>query len=311
MNIKLFTHNDLDGIGCAVLGFISFDKVDVEYCGYGDINDKVKSFIDNKEYANYDHVYITDISISPELAEEINNSEPEVFEPGFKLCEHFSLIDHHPTAKHLEKYWWCAVEIENELGKCSGTSMFHDRLMHIPHRTRLMATPVLNFVETVRRYDTWEWKNVYKDETPNKWNNLLHLYGRQKFIDKVINKIKNENRFKFDETDTLILELDKDKKDKYFEIKAKEITPVAIDTYVAGAVFADQYISELGNHLAEKFAEYDFIVIIGNKTVSYRGIKDIDLGLVAKQFGGGGHPRAAGSQIDKNKQLEYINSLFR
>ena len=36
---KLFTHCDLDGIGCAILAYFAFgrDNVDVEYCNYDDV----------------------------------------------------------------------------------------------------------------------------------------------------------------------------------------------------------------------------------------------------------------------------------
>ena len=41
--IKLFTHTDLDGIGCAILAYLAFgrENVDVEYCDYSNVNDKV------------------------------------------------------------------------------------------------------------------------------------------------------------------------------------------------------------------------------------------------------------------------------
>lgn len=46
--------------------------------------------------------------------------------------------------------------------------------------------------------------------------------------------------------------------------------------------------------------------------ISYRGIKDdIDLGKdVAKVFGGGGHPKAADSQIDNEVIDEFIKKIF-
>ena len=30
MKIKLFTHTDLDGIGCAILGKLTFNDIDIE-----------------------------------------------------------------------------------------------------------------------------------------------------------------------------------------------------------------------------------------------------------------------------------------
>ncbi|MCT8975515.1 DHHA1 domain-containing protein [Clostridium sp. CX1] len=307
MNIKLFTHNDLDGVGCAVLALLAFNKVDVEYCGYNDINDKVKDFIENKEYSNYNHVYITDISINQELAELIENTHPDNFKEGFNLCESFTLIDHHPTAMELDKYWWCNVITKNELGKTSGTSLFYNVLQQ---DDSVNYKGLKEFVELVRQYDTWEWKTIYNNEMSGQLSNLLGLYGKEKFVNKIIKKLETKNKFEFDETDLLLLELDKDKKQVYFEKKSKELLKQDLQNYKVGIVFADQYISELGNYLAEKFVELDFIVLIGDKTISYRGIKDIDLGVFAKQFGGGGHPKSAGSQIDKNKQLNYVKSLF-
>ena len=52
--VKLFTHTDLDGIGCAILAKLAFgDNVNIEYCNYDNINESVKKFI-NGEINNID-----------------------------------------------------------------------------------------------------------------------------------------------------------------------------------------------------------------------------------------------------------------
>lgn len=40
--IKLFTHTDLDGVGCAILAQLAFgkDNVDISYCNYDEIDRK-------------------------------------------------------------------------------------------------------------------------------------------------------------------------------------------------------------------------------------------------------------------------------
>jgi oligoribonuclease NrnB/cAMP/cGMP phosphodiesterase (DHH superfamily) len=309
--IKLFTHNDLDGIGCAILANLAFIDLDIEYCDYGNINEKVKALLENKDYNNYQHIYITDISVSEDIAAIINNTQCPEFKEDSKFYNHFTLIDHHPTAKHLEKYCWCTIQIENEKGKCSGTSLFYDYLLtHVEHSEIMNSNAIKDFVETVRQYDSWEWKTIFNNEAPKEWNNLLRLYGRERFVKKIIENLKEKSEFAFDKTDLLLLELNEDKKQLYFEKKSKELIKQDVQSYKVGVVFSEQYISELGNYLAEKFLDLDFIILIGSKTISYRGIKDIDLGLFAKQFGGGGHPKASGSEIDANKQIEYIKSLF-
>ena len=60
--------------------------------------------------------------------------------------------------------------------------------------------------------------------------------------------------------------------------------------------------------------EIDFVAMNDmSGTVSYRTVKeDIDLGKdVAQLIGGGGHPKAAGSEFSKEIQLKTIEEIFR
>mgnify|MGYP000952635107 CR=1 FL=1 len=216
MGVKIFTHNDLDGIGCGILGLLAFDEVDIEYCNYNDINEKIEQFIKNNEYMGYNHIYITDISISEKLANKIDKTEPSSFKKGFTLAECFTLIDHHPTAMHLREYWWATIKIEDEKGKCSGTSLFYKYLLS-DGCIELEKDNISKFVEMVRQYDTWEWATIYNNEDPKSWNDLLYVYGREIFIETIIKKFRGNGKFKFDETDLLLLKLEENKKERYFE----------------------------------------------------------------------------------------------
>ena len=52
--IKLFTHTDLDGVGCAILAKLAFgEEVDISYCNYDDINERN---IINMNYREVDSV---------------------------------------------------------------------------------------------------------------------------------------------------------------------------------------------------------------------------------------------------------------
>ena len=79
-------------------------------------------------------------------------------------------------------------------------------------------------------------------------------------------------------------------------------------------VFADRFVSELGNKLCKMHPEIDFVAMIDidGCTVSYRTVKeDIDLGKdVASLFGGGGHPKAAGSEFGQSIKLKIIGEIF-
>lgn len=116
-------------------------------------------------------------------------------------------------------------------------------------------------------------------------------------------------------SDELILSIKQKEIDDYVEQKNEQIIFTELCGRECGYVFAEKYVSELGNRLCKLHPEIDFIVMIdmGNKTVSYRAVKeDIDLGKdVAQLFGGGGHPKAAGSEFSKEIQLKTIEEIFR
>ena len=80
-------------------------------------------------------------------------------------------------------------------------------------------------------------------------------------------------------------------------------------------VFAENYISELGNALCERHPElaYAVIIDIGNGNVSYRTIRDdINLGKdIASLCDGGGHAKAAGSEFGKIIVYDVIDKLFK
>jgi len=314
MKVKLFTHTDLDGVGCAILAKNeAFADVDIEYCDYNNVNEKIKTFIENNEWVRYDFVYITDISINEEVAELISNTQPDCFTNGFKLAEMFQLLDHHPTALYLNKYYWCKVSIEENGEKTSGTRMFYDYLIENEYidKSSPWNKSLFTFVEIVKRYDTWLWKEKYNDDTPKKWNDLLYIYGRNRFVEKVCEKLDN-NTTLLDMTDIILLELNQEKIDRYIDSKQKQIIEKDILGYRAGIIFAEQYHSEVGNTLAINNPHLDFIVLIDpSYSVSYRTVKDIDLGKdIAKVYGGGGHPKAAGSPISDEIKNKIIDIMF-
>ena len=300
--MKLFTHTDLDGIGCAVLAKLAFgDNVDISFCNYDEINTNVKEFFDGN---TGDVCHITDISINEELAEKIDKSE--------KL---YYLFDHHPTALGLNKYNWCKVEIEDITSniKTSGTELYYKWLID---ENCLEKSDVLGrFVEIVRNYDTWRWAALGEEGIICKQiNDLLYLYGRDNFINWCITEI-NKNIFpKFEEKENLILSIKQKEIDDYVEEKNKQLFISSLCGKTCGFIFAEKYFSELGNRLCNLHPEIDFIAMINmDGFISYRTIKeDINLGKdIAQLFGGGGHPKAAGSQFSKTIQQEIIKQIFK
>jgi nanoRNase/pAp phosphatase (c-di-AMP/oligoRNAs hydrolase) len=79
-------------------------------------------------------------------------------------------------------------------------------------------------------------------------------------------------------------------------------------------VFADKHFNEIGNRLCHRHPEIDFVAMInmGKCSISYRTIRDdINLGMeIAKKFGGGGHPKAAGSGFPTEFKHSALSIIF-
>ena len=301
--IKLFTHTDLDGVSCEILGKIAFgEDIDVVRCNYGDIDAKVEEFINGAE--EYDKLFITDISVNKEIADKLLSVSDKVI-----------LLDHHKTALWLNEYPFALVQVEDEsVGKMCGAYLFYEYLKK--NHKEFDDTPALKlFIDYVRMYDTWEWKEKYDNIVPKRLNDLMYIDGPNEFIDKMVYRLGN-NLFIFDDTDLMKLQIEQTYINSY--ITQKNETLMVNDTlfpeYTVGITFADKYISELGNKLCELHPELDFVVLINMSTlaVSYRTVKDdLDLSDIAKRFGGGGHPKASGSRFDASIVNDMLNNIFK
>ena len=301
--IKLFTHTDLDGVSCEILGKIAFEKdIDVVRCNYGDIDAKVEEFINSTE--EYDKLFITDISVNKEIADKLLSISDKVI-----------LLDHHKTALWLNEYPYALVQVEDEsVRKMCGAYLFYEYLKK--NHKEFDDTPALKlFIDYVRMYDTWEWKEKYDNIIPKRLNDLMYMDGPNEFIDKMVYRLGN-NLFIFDDTDLMKLQIEQTYINSYITQKNETlmINDSLFPGHTVGITFADKYISELGNKLCELHPELDFVVLINvsTLTVSYRTIKDdLDLSDIAKGFGGGGHPKASGSRFDASIVNDMLNNIFK
>ena len=301
--IKLFTHTDLDGVSCEILGKIAFEEdINVVRCNYGDIDAKVEEFINRAE--EYDKLFITDISVNKEIADKLLSVSDKVI-----------LLDHHKTALWLNEYPYALVQVEDEsIGKMCGAYLFYEYLKK--NHKEFDDTPALKlFIDYVRMYDTWEWKEKYDNIIPKRLNDLMYIDGPNEFIDKMVYRLGN-NLFIFDDTDLMKLQIEQTYINSYITQKNETlmINDDLFPEYTVGITFADKYISELGNKLCELHPELDFVVLINMSTlaVSYRTVKDdLDLSDIAKRFGGGGHPKASGSRFDALIVNDMLNNIFK
>lgn len=289
----IFSHNDLDGVACVVIAQKLAEpnvRLTSKTCSYNTINTAIKDLIDTQEFLKYEKIYITDISINEELAERIDKD--------VDIRSRIVLIDHHASATWLNKYEWAQVNPELNGEPICAASLFFKYLIN--KKDSFESKSMYDLSYYVWLWDTWLWKTKYSHLTVSttavKLNSLFHLLGEELLIKEILDE-------DYQDVDTLllkfrtVLDIDERQKNDYIIKKESQLRKIKIKDYNVGVVFADNYLSELGNALAEKHPEYDFIAMISGPTISFRSREesDIDLGALAKElFGGGGHPHAAG-----------------
>ncbi|KAA9025741.1 DHH family phosphoesterase [Niallia endozanthoxylica] len=304
--IHLYTHNDLDGLGCGILAKIAFgEEVEVHYNSVARINSQVERFFEltKSNQVNENTIWITDLSVN-----EANSKRIEQFvQEGGKA----QFIDHHKTALHLNEYSWAKVTVEYDDGRLtSATSLFYDYLLE--NKWVTAKSSIDEFVELIRQYDTWEWEKNNEIKA-KQLNDLFSLLSLDEFEGKMLERLKSENTFSFNEFEQQLLKMEEEKINRYIRKKNRELVQTFVDDHCVGIVHAEMYHSELGNELGKENSHLDYIVILnmGGKKVSFRTIHDhVDVSAVAGKFGGGGHVKASGCTMNETAYKLFVHEVF-
>ncbi|MCM3588042.1 oligoribonuclease [Mesobacillus maritimus] len=302
---KLYTHNDLDGVGGGIVAKLAFgDKVDVRYNSVMGLDTQLERLFDHEKKLDQYHLFITDLSINEENTKRVE----ELHRSGAKV----NFIDHHKTALHFNEYDWGSVRVEYEDGRLtSATSLLYE---HLLENKWIQKTKALDeFVELVRQYDTWEWDK--NDNIKAKHlNDLFFMFSIDEFEEKMLERLTTQkDSFEFDEFEQKLLLMEEDKIERYVRRKKRELVQTFIDDYCAGIVHAESYHSELGNELGKEYPHLDYIAIlnVGGKKISFRTIHaHVDVSAVAGQFGGGGHAKASGCSMGKDAFEQYVIDIY-
>lgn len=282
MRAVLITHNDLDGVVCAVL----FKKVypdSVYYLeDYNSVDEQILRVLGHPETGEEkpDILYITDIT---PRSDGLLAALDSYF--SFFSNKEIKLFDHHKTAvQRLEPYAWATT------GSVCGAQLLYD---HFSSVKPFPLAAYYDLVHLTNDYDLW------KHEFPNSstLNSLLGVYGPERFIDRFL---ENPSVVPT-ETERLMLEIEDDKQCAYIKDAAKTATYCLQDGGPKIAVVcAERCISQLADYILNTAGPpgIDIVAVINmqKRTVSLRS-KHWDVAAVAKAFGGGGHSRAAGFSL--------------
>ncbi|PAD03337.1 DHH family phosphoesterase [Bacillus licheniformis] len=302
----LYSHNDLDGVGCGILAKVAFgERVEVRYNSVTGLDMQVGRFLERTKGKEKQHegLFITDLSVHQENEERLD----QYAEAGRKV----KLIDHHKTALHLNERPWGMIKVQYEDGRlASATSLFYEYLIDNGHIRETKAMD--QFVELVRLYDTWEWEQTGALEAKH-LNDLFFMVSIDEFEEKMIRRLKESDAFSFDEFEEKILDMEEEKIERYIRRKRREIVQTFINAHCVGIVHAESYHSEVGNELGKTYPHLDYIAILnmGGKKVSLRTIHDeTDVSEIAGMFGGGGHAKAAGCPLTDEAFKLYVTEPF-
>lgn len=271
----MFTHIDKDGLTCAILFKKVYPNADIIFTNYKEgfdykeINQAVMEVI--PQMPEDVNVLLTDISVSEEVAEYLNQRG------------RVGLLDHHKTALPLTKYPWVTVNTE----KC-GALLTYELLSQ-----RYNIHDYYDLVRLTQIYDTWQ-KDDPEFEHSSKLTRLIGLIGREEFIYRFLMDPSTE----LTEGEEFVIKCDEYQMRRYIA-RSMQLAELCKDKYgnKVVRVMSDRYTSELGNALMEVVPEdvaYALMIDIRESVASLRSKNRIDCGALCKQYGGGGHPNAAG-----------------
>lgn len=267
------THNDLDGVGCAILLEKVFPDIQIFSIDYRELNDLLPVVLAK---AVNDKVFITDISLNGEQAVLCNNHGQ---------VQH---IDHHSSNKKIsDAYDWSFTDTSH----CATYHLFK-MLSNYAH-----LEDYQDFVELVDNYDTWG-QGTQPSEEAQDLNRLLKMIGAETFVAR----FKFSGSVELSETELAIIAVDRFQEEQYLKFALTRTQAMKDpDDHVFLLISAEQFTSSLGNYLLQQFPEADYVLILDTlrDKASLRSKGAVDVGELAKSCGGGGHKKAAGFQLNE------------
>ena len=333
-NEVAYIHTDLDGAGCSILYRLShYEYTNDGYTEIPESDDTWRLFnVDNHEIDSLVMTHLKEGRLKHTtkiIFGDICAKKHVLMKLKERGIECVQILDHHKTnLVALDVYpngvVWVPMD-ENEPMQ-SGTSVMYDYYMKLygdskfPFNGSGSTKLLLNgFVDTIRSYDTYEWKETGNIQA-KQLQVLFQLLGMERFCNKYLDRFTKPNDDK-----PMISVNDMEFVSRKIEIEEKtinEFSPndvydISYNKKLGALVLSTKgaNINELANTFLTKNPEYDFMVgfdLSRSGSFSFRSTKDnIDLGKdFAGQIGGGGHPKAAGAVVKVDLIDRIVDILY-
>lgn len=320
----LFTHTDLDGAGCRIIfELVNMDNIKGEdylvlNCDNNTIDEDVMICLEvNKDIINEDtHICFADIVAHDETLIYLKDKYKNIF-----IWDHH--IGNYPAQLIIPS---ATIISETPLGvKESGTSLIYKHFMEQSFLSNIEIfdkkynqSLISDFVDTIRSYDTYEWKET-NNMKAKELVTLFFLLGMESFCKRYMEKLSNmkidEELINDNDMDFVRAKLDNEQKiidnltpDDVFQIKLAGYNVA----FLLGGRGAN--ISELSYQFLQKYPEFDvfaaFLLNERNK-ISFRSIKDdVNVSDLAAKLQGGGHKLASGFSLPNDIIINIANVIF-
>lgn len=331
--ILLLTHTDMDGEGSdIILEHTIYRHLETRRIGNHDMDAEIKALVTENIIDNYDFVFVTDISCNEDtcqlIAEHSGANKLMIIDhhPNadylnnypFGLCHSSCLLDSATT-----KWYDDMLMADHKLGKCmlrsSGTSLFFDYLTYAEYPFENQPTKTIRILSllshVIRCYDTWDWSDFLgKWDVCEKLDILFDIYGPIQFKNKISNNILyykyvaplhayDAQKIFLDETDHFMLLCEETKIAEFLKtvpnlFKTGSLTvpdEQGIErTYSVLYIPTGHYMQQVSEYAKINYPDID-IYLFNSGRISFRAQKpSVNLTQIARYFGGGGHPQAAG-----------------
>ena len=309
MKVLLFTHSqDIDGMGCAVLARKAFGDYTLVPTKTFEITKNVENYIKSKKIYDFDKIYVTDLCIKEPVLKFIDNDEI--------LKNRLLVLDHHKTEieEGNNKYDFVNIIVQKNGRKESGTSLFYNYLIQ---NNYLQRSNILDeLVEWTRQYDVWDWESKNNINARN-LHVLFEVLGYDAYLKIINDKVDKLNSIVFNNYEKEVIdkfnkEMEKDILNILNDMKCVDLS-IDGNSFKVGFVKCPYKYRNDMNKFIKKNNVYNIdavgMIMTDIETVSYRQVKDVDVSIISKYFGGKGH-RGAGSNLQENEKFKMvINSI--
>jgi len=342
MKVKMYTHTDLDGIGCYIIlkKFFSKDvEIDVSFISPKDVNEIFNSKNEEKikkdiHDSDYDYVFITDLNLfNHSTTININNyyQRDVIIHIDHHILKEDDDYDKNDRSIYIDTSY-SATYLLYEYLLNKDNSLSYDLEKEFVRENFFSNEGLKRFAFTVSQWDTFAWK---KDEAKGMnavyLNEVFKFLGAERFVQEFLNlefKGKDGDYYKispsYKKIISIIMEKDANKaiskllgasvRNNYLVIIGGEVSVGTISQVIINLKKGEKYNLDDNSYilLLEKINTADYIKIYlpSINTVSLRSLNDyFDVQKIAVKKGGGGHPKAAGYQFSINLQDNLIDYL--